>query len=159
MTKPMIAAGMAAFLLDQSSKYYVLSVLELDRIGQVDVFAPYLRFTMAWNRGVNFGLFSSSEDVMRWALIALSVAISVAIAIWAMKRSATLFSTGAGLVIGGALGNALDRAVFGAVVDFLNMSCCGIYNPYAFNIADVAIFAGAAILIIYGDKKNAPTQT
>jgi signal peptidase II len=158
MIKPMLAATAAAFLLDQVSKYYILWILELDRVGQIDVLAPFLRFTIAWNRGVNFGLFSSSQDAMRWALVALSIAISVALAIWALKHNTRLFAVGAGLVIGGALGNALDRVIYGAVVDFLNMSCCGIYNPYAFNIADAAIFLGAAVLIIYGDKKGAVTK-
>ncbi|MGB0505204.1 MAG: signal peptidase II [Pikeienuella sp.] len=154
MIKPMLAASAAAFLLDQASKYYILWALELEQVGRIDVFPPFLRFTMAWNRGVNFGLFSSDEDVMRWVLVVLSIAISCALAIWALKRNTKIFAVGAGLVIGGAIGNALDRVVFGAVVDFLNMSCCGFYNPYAFNIADVAIFAGAAVLIIYGDKKG-----
>ncbi len=58
----------------------------------------------------------------------------------------------AGLIVGGAIGNALDRVIFGAVADFLNMSCCGINNPYAFNVADIAIFFGAFGLVLFGDK-------
>jgi len=62
---------------------------------------------------------------------------------------------GAGLVVGGAIGNALDRVIYGAVADFLNMSCCGLNNPYVFNVADIAIFAGAGLLIWHsGDQKS-----
>ncbi|MEC8796836.1 MAG: signal peptidase II, partial [Pseudomonadota bacterium] len=61
---------------------------------------------------------------------------------------------GAGLLVGGALGNAIDRIVFGAVADFLNMSCCGIANPYAFNVADIAIFAGVFAIAVFGDRKQ-----
>ena len=61
---------------------------------------------------------------------------------------------GAGLLVGGALGNVIDRLRFGAVADFLNMSCCGIRNPFAFNIADVAIFAGVALLVLYSARSG-----
>ena len=60
----------------------------------------------------------------------------------------------AGLLIGGALGNAFDRVVYGAVADFLNMSCCGFDNPYAFNVADIAIFAGAIGLAFFSSPEN-----
>jgi signal peptidase II len=91
--------------------------------------------------------------------VLLSVAISAALVWWVYRRDARVaeddqrprvaaLAWGAGLVIGGALSNAWDRVQFGAVVDFLNMSCCGIANPYAFNIADAAIFAGAGLIAL-----------
>jgi signal peptidase II len=94
--------------------------------------------------------------MMRWILILLAVAISVALVWWVRRRGARdegkerapTLAWGAGIIIGGALGNAVDRLHYGAVADFLNMSCCGIDNPYAFNIADVAIFAGAALVAL-----------
>jgi signal peptidase II len=144
----------AAFLLDQGSKYVVLYTLNLPDHLVIDVAPPFLRFVMAWNRGMNFGILASEADLTRWGLVIISIAISVVIFIWARRRADMWFAIGAGLVIGGALGNAIDRVIYGAVADFLNMSCCGIVNPFSFNVADVAIFGGAALLILRsGDPK------
>lgn len=142
-------------VLDQASKFYVVHTLNLIEVGRIDVYPPFLNFIMAWNQGINFGVFASNADWARWALIGVSLAISVAVVIWAARRGEHWFSVGAGLVVGGALGNVIDRVQYGAVADFLNMSCCGINNPFVFNIADIAIFAGAALLILMsGDKKD-----
>jgi signal peptidase II len=131
--------------------------MDLEHMGRIEVLPPYLNFVMAWNRGINFGLFASwREEMMRWALILLAVAISVALVWWVRRRGrreegkerTPALAWGAGIVVGGALSNAWDRVRYGAVADFLNMSCCGIDNPYAFNIADVAIFAGAALVAL-----------
>lgn len=149
-----IVAG-AAFLLDQGSKYVVLHILSLPDFLVIDVAPPFLRFVMAWNRGVNFGLMASDADLTRWGLVILSLVISAVIFVWARRRMDKWFAIGAGLVIGGALGNAIDRIVYGAVADFLNMSCCGIVNPFSFNVADISIFAGAAFLILRsGETKS-----
>jgi len=101
---------------------------------------------MAWNRGINFGIGAGAD--LRWVLIAVAVAVSAALALWVLVRAKRRVATGTGLVIGGALGNALDRVQYGAVADFLNMSCCGIDNPFAFNVADTAIFLGAAVIAL-----------
>ncbi len=105
---------------------------------------------MGWNTGINFGLFGSGSEAMRWALILLALVISAGLGVWAWRAAGWRVPVSAGLVIGGALGNVWDRVQFGAVADFLNMSCCGIQNPYTFNIADVAIFIGAFGLILFG---------
>mgnify|MGYP003311860278 CR=1 FL=1 len=81
---------------------------------------------MAWNTGINFGLLDSGGNVSRWGLIFFSVAISVALFWWIRKSKSLLRQICVALIIGGALGNAFDRVIFGAVADFLNMSCCGI---------------------------------
>ena len=95
---------------------------------------------MAWNRGVNFGLFQSG-DAGRWILIALSLIICGWIIRWLRQdHDRHIVQLCGGLLVGGALGNVIDRLIYGAVADFLNMSCCGIDNPFAFNLADVAIF-------------------
>lgn len=138
--------------LDQVSKYAIVRGLDLAGRGLIDVWPPYLTLQMAWNRGVNFGVFSSEADVMRWLLIAVALGISAWIWRWARSFSGTMPRVMAGLVIGGAIGNALDRVFFGAVADFLNMSCCGLNNPYAFNIADVAIFIGAFGLVLFANR-------
>lgn len=145
------------FVADQATKYAVVLGLNLREIGVIEVWPPYLTFRMAWNRGINFGLFADDAAVMRWVLIALAVGISVAVVIYTRRNIATLghlARIGAGLLVGGALGNAIDRIVFGAVADFLNMSCCGIANPYAFNVADIAIFAGVFAIAVFGDRKQ-----
>jgi signal peptidase II len=91
--------------------------------------------------------------VTRWLLVALALAICAWLWWWARKGlTRPLALVSAGSVMGGALANALDRVRVGAVVDFLNMSCCGIQNPYAFNVADIGIVAGAVGLLIFADQ-------
>lgn len=152
----MLIAGGVIFALDRLTKWWVVEWMDLQYLGRVDVFPPYLNFAMAWNRGINFGLFSQFSDMMRWVLIAVALVISAALVWWVRSREARpegrenlpALAWGAGIVIGGALSNVWDRLQYGAVADFLNMSCCGINNPYAFNIADVAIFAGAGLIAL-----------
>jgi signal peptidase II len=123
--------------------------------GSLAVFPPFLNFRMAWNTGINFGLLSNNADAARWILIALALLIAGFVYVWVLRdRPGRIGLISAGLLIGGALGNVVDRLLYGAVADFLNMSCCGINNPYAFNIADVAIFAGALGLAFWGGAKK-----
>jgi len=154
------------FALDQASKYAVVHGMGLAQRYAIDVFPPYLNFRMAWNQGVNFGLFASDAEVMRWVLIAVALAVSGWVWLWARGdvRAAgggrPWVQVSAGLLVGGALGNVVDRLVYGAVADFLNMSCCGIHNPFSFNIADAAIFAGAVGLVIFtGSGKDDGKKT
>ncbi|MEY4697810.1 MAG: signal peptidase [Pseudomonadota bacterium] len=154
-----IAAITAAviFVLDQLSKYAIVQGLNLIERGVIDVLPPLLTFRMAWNRGINFGLFAHDAEIMRWVLIAVALVISGWVWLWIRRDGAGRWAQiSAGLLVGGALGNVIDRIVYGAVADFLNMSCCGIENPYAFNVADIAIFAGAIGLILFtgGDEKG-----
>ncbi|MEL7470197.1 MAG: signal peptidase II [Pseudomonadota bacterium] len=138
-----LPVGLAIFVLDRLSKVWVVDVLDLPNRLAIDVVPPFLNFRMAWNTGINFGLGGGGPEEMRWLLIGLSVVISAALLWWVLKRDDRVLGWGAGAVIGGALGNAWDRIQWGAVADFLNMSCCGINNPFSFNIADIAIFMGA----------------
>ena len=148
LTRTILPVAIAIFLIDRLSKWWVVDVLNLPaqvdaagNRGRIEVWDPFLNFVMAWNEGINFGLFSGGS---RWVLIGLSVAISLGLIAWVVRRGGVALGVGAGMVVGGALGNAWDRySDWGAVADFLNMSCCGIDNPYSFNIADIAIFAGA----------------
>lgn len=143
-----------AFGIDQLSKYWIVHVLNLKEVLAIDVLPPLINFRMGWNTGINFGLFSNSPEIARYVLIGLALLISGFLLWWSrrtLSRRVTLI--GAGLIIGGALANALDRVVYGAVADFLNMSCCGLRNPYTFNLADIFIFAGAFALIAFDDRK------
>lgn len=155
--KPAALVATLTFVLDQASKWAVVQHLNLIERGVIEVVPPYLVFRMAWNRGINFGLFAGDSDMMRWGLIALSLIITAWVWIWiARSDQSRLVQLSAGLLIGGALGNVIDRVVYGAVADFLNMSCCGIENPFAFNVADIAIFAGAFGLVLFtGSGKDA----
>ena len=147
--------ALGVFLLDQVSKYLVVHALDLARVLSIDVLPPLLNFRMAWNRGVNFGLFANDADVMRWVLIAVALAISLWVWFWLRReRQSTLVQVSAGMLIGGALGNVIDRVFYGAVADFLNMSCCGLNNPFAFNVADIAIFAGAFGLVVFSGREK-----
>ncbi len=157
MARLILAAGLV-FLLDQISKWAVVFGLGLHHRLSIDVAPPYLRFVMGWNEGVNFGLLGGHPDAMRWILIALALAICAWVARFALRDGRPRMEIAGGLLIGGALGNVIDRLVHGAVADFLNMSCCGIANPYAFNIADVAIFAGAIALVLWGRAHGSPHE-
>lgn len=158
--------GFWIFLVDQAIKFFVLfwvfrlqwaqvrvSSDQLPYPDIVEVFPPYFELRMAWNRGVNFGLFADYD--MRWVLIGVAFAICVGVLLWLRKAGGTKWTyIAAGILIGGALGNVLDRIMYGAVADFLNMSCCGIHNPYAFNVADIAIFIGAILLAFLPEPKG-----
>ncbi|MEM9575412.1 MAG: signal peptidase II [Pseudomonadota bacterium] len=141
-------AAALAFLADQASKYLVIFGLELWRIRAIDVLPPLLNFRYGENRGINFGLFDGGSDAARWVLIGMALVICLAVLIWVRRTPLGVWGhASAGLLIGGALANVLDRLIHGYVLDFLNMSCCGINNPFVFNLADVFIFAGAIGLV------------
>jgi signal peptidase II len=145
--------GGAVFVFDRLSKWWVVEAMDLRRVLSIDVLPGFVHFRMAWNRGVNFGLFANDSDAGPWALIGLSLLIAAAVTVWAARRRDPLFTLGAGLLVGGALGNAWDRFVYGAVADFLNVTCCGVQNPFSFNVADIAIFAGALAVAVAPDRR------
>ena len=147
--------GLAVFVIDQVTKYIVVHAMDLKSLGAIDVLPPLLNFRMAWNQGINFGLFSDDGGAMRWILICIAIMISAWVVWWIRREEAGFWArVSAGLLVGGALGNVVDRVLYGAVADFLNMSCCGIDNPFAFNVADISIFAGAVGLILFtGERK------
>ncbi|CUH47378.1 signal peptidase II [Ruegeria atlantica] len=146
-------AALAALLIDQISKYLVVHVMRV-AVGDIDVLPPLLVFKYGENRGINFGLFQGNTDAARWALIGVSMVIAISVLIWLMRTAPSkLMLVCGGFLIGGALGNVVDRLLYGYVLDFLNMSCCGINNPFVFNLADVFIFAGAIGLVVFEGKK------
>ena len=153
-----IWAALAAVLIDQITKYWVIHGLALARVRAIDVWPPLLNFRYGENRGVNFGLFDQGSELSRWVLIAVALSIIAAISYWIRRSETGIWgSLSAGLLVGGALGNVIDRLWYGYVLDFLNMSCCGIRNPFVFNVADIFIFAGAIGLVFFvKDGKKAP---
>ncbi len=152
-------ASFVAFILDQFSKYIVIHAMELSRIRTIDVLPPLINFRYGENRGINFGLFGDGADASRWILIALACAICAGVLFWAYRHALGYWAkVSAGLMIGGAFANVVDRLLYGYVLDFLNMSCCGINNPFVFNIADIFIFAGAIGLIFFTSDPKKPTK-
>lgn len=152
--------AMTAFLIDQVSKLIMLHGLKLADLRGIDVMPPLLRFRYGENRGINFGLFGDAPDLVRWFLVAFSMAVILGIWWWVRRfETDRRMMLCAGLLIGGALGNVVDRVAYGFVIDFLNMSCCGINNPYVFNIADVFIFVGAIGLILFEGRAQGNTVT
>ena len=142
--------------LDQLSKWFVVFYLELKHKLYLNLNNQFINFYMAWNKGINFGLFEGDSVLQAYILTAVAVVISIVFFIW-LKNSTSLFlQLLASLVIGGALGNAIDRLMYGAVADFINVTCCGLRNPYSFNLADIFIFMGLVGILIFRfeDKQN-----
>ena len=130
------------FVADQLTKYWVLKIINLDERPPLQI-TPFLDLAMAWNKGVSYGLLTTH---MQELLVALSLAITVMLVIWLAKATQPLAAASFGMLIGGALGNALDRLLHGAVADFVHLHW-GDWSWYVFNVADIAIVAGVALLL------------
>ncbi len=142
------------FIADQLTKFFVVHILDLSDRLSITVISGFIYLRMAWNEGINFGLFANSSEIMRFTLIIISIIICIGIFFWAIKQNSIISLIFSSAIIGGALGNILDRIIYGAVADFLNITCCGIYNPYSFNIADISIFFGVLGIIFFPNSKN-----
>ena len=144
-----IIAALIALVLDQASKLWLLYVFDLGRRGAVRV-TPFFDLLLAWNVGISFGWFQNDSLVAQVILNLVKAAAVIALAVW-MAWSRTMLATIAlGLIIGGAIGNAIDRFAYGAVLDFalFHIEIVGkTYNWYVFNLADVAIVAGVVGLL------------
>jgi signal peptidase II len=150
--KPATRLGWSAYLLaalvvvlDQASKFWVLRVFDLPSRATVPVAGPF-HMTMVWNRGVSFGLLRADVDLTRWALAAFSIIVAIVLSVWVRGATRRLSAVALGLVIGGAVGNVIDRIRFGAVADFLDFS--RLWFPWIFNVADAAISCGVALLLL-----------
>jgi signal peptidase II len=132
-------------VLDQATKAWVISGLDLREVSRVEIWPPIFNFSWVENRGVSFGLFGDGSA--RWFLSAFSIAVAGALGWWALRADRRLLITAIGLIMGGALGNVIDRVRFGFVVDFLDFSGTGVF-PWVFNVADSAITVGVVLLIL-----------
>lgn len=140
-----LAFGLAllVLVLDQASKLLVLDALLAEpRVIEV---TSFLNFVLAWNRGVSFGMFSDA-DIGPWIFFAIAVIFSIVMAVWIVRTDVPLLRIALGLLIGGAIGNAIDRVLYGAVVDFLDVHALG-WHFWTFNVADAAITVGAILLV------------
>ena len=144
-----LIVAVITLVLDQASKFWLLHVLDIARRGAVRV-TPFFDLVLAWNTGISYGWFQNEDATGQAILVAVKAVAVIALAIW-MARSRTAMATIAlGLIIGGAIGNAIDRFAYGAVVDFALFHLQigeNTFNWYVFNLADVAIVAGVAALL------------
>ncbi len=137
--------ALLVFVMDQLTKFWVLRIVNLDERNPIQV-TPFLDLAMAWNRGVSYGLLTTHAQQV---LIIMSLMISAVLWLWLAKATAPVAASGLGLIIGGALGNALDRVLHGAVADFVHLHW-GTVSWYIFNVADIAIVAGVALMLYDG---------
>ncbi|HXJ00961.1 MAG TPA: signal peptidase II [Micropepsaceae bacterium] len=141
--------AMAAFIADQVSKNLLLYGWDFRSLGPAARIAvlPFFDIVMVWNRGVSYGLFpaASSAGVIFW--VTLSLIAVVGLGWWMAKAERTILTLGIGLIIGGALGNVIDRVIYGAVADFFHFYAFG-HDWYVFNVADAAITVGVAVVLL-----------
>lgn len=140
-----LIVALLILVADQASKAPLLDLMARHP-GGIEV-TSFFNLVMVWNRGVSFGLFSHADDSRRWILILAAAAITLWLLVWLWRGPNRLVALALGLVIGGALGNILDRLRFGAVADFFDFHLFGWHWP-AFNIADCAIVVGVGLLLL-----------
>lgn len=133
------------FVLDQALKAWILFGVRLPESPPIRV-GPFFDLVMVWNRGISYGLFQQHEDWGRYGLVILSIGAAIGLGVWLVRSNSWLIATALGLLIGGALGNAVDRVVHGAVADFILLYWIPFF-PYVFNLADSAIVAGVTLLL------------
>lgn len=137
-------AALTAFV-DQAHKAWMLYVYDIGAKGVVTI-TPFFDLVLVWNQGISYGLLPQESPAGRWALILFACAASLALAVWLARQDSKLAAASIGLIIGGAIGNAIDRVVYGAVADFFSLHAFGL-QWYVFNIADAAIVAGVVGLL------------
>jgi len=149
--------ALAVFVIDRVHKWAMLGPVGISQSESVRV-TPFFDLVLVWNRGVSYGLFQQDSDAGRAALVAINMVAAVVLWIWLARTQTRLAAVSLGLVIGGAVGNAVDRLSYGAVADFFHFHAFG-WSWYVFNLADVAIVAGVAGLLydsLLDSHKRAP---
>jgi signal peptidase II len=148
--RPGIIAALVAVAIDQATKLWLLRVFDIAaHHGKVTV-TPFFDLVLAWNTGISYGWFQDEGAAGQAVLLAVKAVAVVVLAIWMARSQSRLATIALGLIIGGAVGNAIDRLAYGAVVDFalFHVQIGGkVFNWYVFNVADVAIVAGVAALL------------
>lgn len=140
-----LTAAAIVFVIDQVSKWWAMGLV-LPASGGWELM-PFVTIVRGWNTGINFGLLQNGAEWFGLALIGFAILVSAVLLWWTKGVASRWHNLASGVVIGGAIGNAVDRLLHGAVFDFINVSCCGIDNPYAFNLADVAVVLGVLVLV------------
>jgi signal peptidase II len=142
------AIAFLVFAIDQLTKYWVTGPLGVNQLGDQLTLLPIFNFTYTENQGISLGLLNATNPVGRWMLVALTSAIAVGVAVWIGKEKNRIDQVALGMVLGGALGNILDRVRHGFVTDFLDLHF-GEFRPFLiFNIGDAAISIAVVILLL-----------
>lgn len=149
-----LLVALVVFVADQVSKWWLLEIVQMPLVRFIEI-TPFFNLVMVWNRGVSFGLFAHDHDVMPYVLSAIAVAVSVGLGVWLSRTRRMLPTVALGMIIGGAIGNVVDRLRFGAVADFFDVHVAGWHWP-AFNVADSGITVGVALLLIDGLRRPDP---
>ena len=145
---PAYLAALAILALDQLSKWLVTGPLGLVRVGQQIFVLPIFNLTRVHNLGISLGLLNASTATGRWLLVAMTAAIAIGVAVWITRETKRGDQLALGLVLGGALGNIVDRVRHGFVVDFADLHF-GAWRPFlVFNVGDAAISIGVVILLV-----------
>ncbi|MFK7791568.1 MAG: signal peptidase II [Devosiaceae bacterium] len=131
--------------IDQAVKTWLLFGFDLASKGRVAI-TPFFDLVLVWNRGISYGLFAADSQTQVWFLVAVKTAITLVLIIWLLRNADRLTAIALGLLVGGAIGNTIDRVLYGAVVDFASLHAAGFYW-YVFNLADVWVVAGVALLL------------
>jgi len=151
-----LIVALVTFLIDQGHKTWMIYVYDIGAKQKVTL-TPFFDLILVWNKGISYGLLPQDGALGRLALIGFAVVATIALVLWLARVTTTLTAVSIGLIIGGAVGNAIDRAVYGAVADFFALHAFG-FDWYVFNIADVAIVAGVIGLLydsVFGGHKKA----
>jgi signal peptidase II len=149
LTRFGLAVAVAAAAIDQAVKLWLLFVFDLGGRGVVTL-TPFLDLVLTWNTGISYGLFRQEGPLGQWVLLALKAIAVILLWIWLARSSTRLTALSLGMIIGGAVGNAIDRYAYGAVADFVLFHVTTAdfsFNWYVFNLADVAIVAGVIGLL------------
>jgi signal peptidase II len=142
------AVALLVFLADQLTKWWVTGPLGINQVGDQLVLLPIFNFTYTQNQGISLGLLNATNPVGRWMLVALTSAIAIGVAVWIGREKSRVDQAALGMVLGGALGNILDRTLHGYVVDFLDLHF-GDFRPFlVFNVGDAAISIAVVILLL-----------
>jgi len=144
------AAAAAAFLLDQTHKFWMLEVFGVASREPIRL-APFLDVTLSWNRGISYSLLPAQGDAARYGLLAVQLVIVAGLCTWLWRTPRRVTALALGLIIGGAIGNALDRLRYGAVADFFFLHTSLPVGPlanYVFNVADALITLGVALMLL-----------
>lgn len=149
--------ALVVLVADQLSKWWILESFHLADKGSVALL-PFLNFTMVWNKGVSMGLFNDGGDMSRWILTILTAVVTIILIVWLARGADKWLSLALGGIIGGAIGNIIDRIVHGAVVDFVHLHAFN-WSFYVFNVADAMISLGVIILLFDGLRKEDKSPT
>lgn len=152
-----LLVALVTLALDQGTKLGLLFLADLP-LREPVVLAPFAQLIVVWNRGVSYGLFQQDSALGRWVLVGVSLVATVALSVWMARAGSRWLAGSLGLIVGGAIGNAIDRAAYGAVFDFVHLHA-GAWSWYVFNVADAGIVFGVVGLLYDGlvlERRRAP---